>query len=335
MKLCILGGGGFRTPYVYQALLRDHGSPRIDEVVLQDVDDDRLRSMAGLLRQLAESFPDAPSIVETTDLDVALAGSDFVFTAVRIGGLAARCCDERVALDLGVLGQETTGPGGLAFALRTVPFMLHVAARLKVLAPDAWLLNFTNPAGIVTEAVQRVLGDRALGICDTPSGLGRRVAGLLGLDAGTVQLDYVGLNHLGWMRRVLSDGVDVLPRLLADDAALSGMEEGVVFGPSGYASSDRSRTSTCTTTTSSARRSARSWTHSRPGESSCCRPSGTSTSGCGAPVPERWTCGGTRSAVVARATWPRPRAASRATPPGARNRRPTRPTRDTPGWRSP
>lgn len=230
MKLCILGGGGFRTPYVYQALLRDHGSPRIDEVVLQDVDSDRLQSMAGLLRQLADSFPDAPRIVETTDLDAALDGSDFVFTAVRVGGLGARCCDERVALDLGVLGQETTGPGGLAFALRTLPFMLHVAARLKVLAPDAWLLNFTNPAGIVTEAVQTVLGDRALGICDTPSGLGRRVAGRLGLDPTSVQLDYVGLNHLGWMRRVLSDGVDVLPQLLADDAALSGMEEGIVFG---------------------------------------------------------------------------------------------------------
>lgn len=231
MKLCILGGGGFRTPYVYQALLRDTGSPRVDEVVLEDVDEDRLHTMAGILRELARDFPDAPSIVESTDLDSALEGSDFVFAAVRIGGLAARCCDERVALDLDVLGQETTGPGGLAYALRTVPFMLHVARRMQVLAPGAWLLNFTNPAGIITEALQGVLGDRAVGICDTPSGLGRRVAGLLGADPRTVQMDYVGLNHLGWMRRVLSGGEDLLPRLLDDEPALAGMEEGIVFGP--------------------------------------------------------------------------------------------------------
>jgi 6-phospho-beta-glucosidase len=230
MKLCILGGGGFRTPYVYQALLRDSGSPRVEEVALYDTDADRLRTVVTILTRLAEPFPDAPRLVATTVLDDAVAGSDFVFAAVRIGGLAARCCDERVALDLGVLGQETTGPGGLAYALRTVPFMVDVARRVRELAPSAYVLNFTNPAGIITEAMQQVLGDRVLGICDTPSGLGRRVAGLLGLDHERVRMDYVGLNHLGWMRRVLHDGVDVLPALLADDAALAGLEEAVVFG---------------------------------------------------------------------------------------------------------
>ncbi|GAA0323279.1 6-phospho-beta-glucosidase [Kineococcus aurantiacus] len=230
MKLCILGGGGFRTPYVYQALLRDTGSPRVDEVALHDVDATRLEGMVRILRQLAEGFPDAPRLVPTTVLPEALQGSRFIFAAVRIGGLRGRCCDERVALDLGVLGQETTGPGGLAYALRTVPFMLDVARQVRELAPDAHFLNFTNPAGIITEAMQSVLGDRVLGICDTPSGLGRRVAGLLGLDHTRVQMDYVGLNHLGWMRRVLFDGTDVLPRLLADDAALGALEEGLVFG---------------------------------------------------------------------------------------------------------
>ena len=230
MKLCILGGGGFRTPYVYQALLRDAGSPRVEEVALHDVDTTRLEGMVRILRQLAEGFPDAPRLVPTTDLSTALEGSDFVFAAVRIGGLGGRCCDERVALDRGVLGQETTGPGGLAYALRTVPFMLDVARRTRELAPQAYFLNFTNPAGIITEAMQSVLGERVLGICDTPSGLGRRIAGLLGLDHERVQMDYVGLNHLGWMRRLLHDGVDVLPRLLADDAALGVLEEGIVFG---------------------------------------------------------------------------------------------------------
>ncbi|WP_066523009.1 6-phospho-beta-glucosidase [Curtobacterium ammoniigenes] len=230
MKLCILGGGGFRTPYVYQALLRDHGSPRIDEVALYDVDESRLHTMTAILTELATGFEDAPALAPTTDLHRAVEGSDFVFAALRVGGLEGRRCDEHVALDLGVLGQETTGPGGLAYAIRTVPVMVEAARVIRDLAPNAYVMNFTNPAGIITEAMQSVLGDRVLGICDTPSGLGRRVAGTLGLDHTRVQMDYVGLNHLGWMRRLLYDGRDVLPELLADDGKLAAMEEGHVFG---------------------------------------------------------------------------------------------------------
>ena len=180
MKLCILGGGGFRTPYVYQALLRDTGSPRVQEVSLYDVDEQRLAAMRLILTQLAEPFADAPIVKPSTDLAEAVTGSDFVFAALRVGGLEGRRCDEHVALDLSVLGQETTGPGGLAYAIRTVPVMVQIAQRIAELAPDAYVMNFTNPAGIITEAMQTVLGDRVLGICDTPSGLGRRVAGLLG-----------------------------------------------------------------------------------------------------------------------------------------------------------
>lgn len=230
MKLCILGGGGFRTPYVYQALLRDGGSPRITEVALYDVDEQRLRVMVTILSQLAGPFPDAPTLRPTTVLAEAIHGSDFVFAALRVGGLEGRRCDEHVALDLNLLGQETTGPGGLAYALRTVPVMVLIARLIAELAPLAYVMNFTNPAGIITEAMQTVLGDRVLGICDTPSGLGRRVAELLGLDAGRTQLDYVGLNHLGWLRRLLYDGRDVLPDLLADEALLGQLEEGQVFG---------------------------------------------------------------------------------------------------------
>jgi 6-phospho-beta-glucosidase len=230
MKLCILGGGGFRTPYVYQALLRDAGSPRVDEVALYDVDEVRLHAMVAILTELAAEFPDAPVLKPTTDLHRAVEGSDYVFAALRVGGLEGRRCDEHVALDLNVLGQETTGPGGLAYAIRTVPVMVEAAKVIRDLAPNAYVMNFTNPAGIITEAMQTVLGDRVLGICDTPSGLGRRVAGMLGLDHTRVQMDYVGLNHLGWMRRVMYDGRDVLPELMADDERLAAMEEGHVFG---------------------------------------------------------------------------------------------------------
>ncbi|MEU1600988.1 6-phospho-beta-glucosidase [Streptomyces sp. NPDC005708] len=229
MKLTVLGGGGFRVPFVYQALLRDQGSPRIDDVWLYDTDTARLKAMAEVLARFADGHADAPRVTVTTSLDDALEGSDFVFAAIRVGGLTGRMCDERVALDLNILGQETTGPGGLAYGLRTIPVMLDIAHRVRRLAPRAYVINFTNPAGMITEAMQNVLGDRVLGICDTPSGLGRRISRALGLDPSRAQFDYVGLNHLGWMRRVLHDGEDVLPRLLADER-LGDLEEGVVFG---------------------------------------------------------------------------------------------------------
>jgi 6-phospho-beta-glucosidase len=230
MKLVILGGGGFRTPYVWQALIRDQGSPRVTEVALYDVDEARLATITTILEQLAVGFTDLPIVRTHTELESALEGADFVFAAIRVGGVEQRCCDEHVALDLNVLGQETTGPGGIAYALRTLPVILDIAETISRVAPNAYFLNFTNPAGIITEALQGVLGDRALGICDTPSGLGRRVAGVLGYDHTRIQMDYVGLNHLGWMRRVLVDGVDVLPALLADDQRLARMEETQVFG---------------------------------------------------------------------------------------------------------
>jgi 6-phospho-beta-glucosidase len=184
-----------------------------------------------VLTQAGADRPHAPAVSATTDLDDALLGADFVFSAIRVGGLAGRTRDERVALDLGVLGQETTGPGGLAYALRTVPVALDIARRTRDVAPDAWFINFTNPAGIVTEAMQTVLGDRVIGICDSPIALARRAIGALGLDPSTTDIDYVGLNHLGWLRALRVDGSDHLPELLADPAALLTLEEGRLFGP--------------------------------------------------------------------------------------------------------
>ena len=138
--------------------------------------------------------------------------------------------DESVPLDLGVLGQETTGPGGICFALRTIPAMVAIAQVVAERAPGAWLINFTNPAGMVTEAAQQVLGERAVGICDSPAGLCRRVAAALGRDAGDLWFDYFGLNHLGWLKGVRGRDGELLPGLLEDDARLEGFEEGRLFG---------------------------------------------------------------------------------------------------------
>ncbi|MEV8397834.1 6-phospho-beta-glucosidase [Streptomyces niveus] len=230
MRLTVLGGGGFRLPLVYGALLGDHAEGRVTDVVLHDVDSARLTAIARVLADQAAGVADAPRVTVTTDLDEAIRGADFVFSAIRVGGLEGRAADERVALAEGVLGQETVGAGGIAYGLRTVPVAVDIARRVARLAPDAWVINFTNPAGLVTEAMARHLGGRVIGICDSPVGLGRRVARVLGGDPGTAFIDYVGLNHLGWLRGLRIDGRDQLPRLLADPALLGAIEEGRLFG---------------------------------------------------------------------------------------------------------
>ncbi|MFJ8778798.1 6-phospho-beta-glucosidase [Streptomyces sp. NPDC102476] len=230
MKLTILGGGGFRVPLVYGALLTDRAEGRVTEVVLHDLDAGRLSAVGRVLAEQAATVPDAPTVTTTTDLDEALRGADFVFSAIRVGGLEGRADDERVALAEGVLGQETVGAGGIAYGLRTVPVAVDIARRVARLAPDAWVINFTNPAGLVTEAMSRHLGDRVIGICDSPVGLGRRIARVLGANPNEAWIDYVGLNHLGWVRGLKIAGRDELPRLLADPDLLGSFEEGKLFG---------------------------------------------------------------------------------------------------------
>lgn len=224
MKLALIGGGGFRVPLVYDALLRGRA---FDEIVLHDVDPERLDRIAPVLDGQAAEHGHRLPFRATTDLDDALEGADFVFSAIRVGGLEGRAVDEAVPLGHGVLGQETTGPGGICFALRTIPAMLGLAERIARRAPRAWLVNFTNPAGMVTEAVRPVLGDRAIGICDSPSALCRRVAAALGRPPEALWFDYFGLNHLGWLKGVHDGAEDLLPGLLADGGEL---EEARRFG---------------------------------------------------------------------------------------------------------
>jgi 6-phospho-beta-glucosidase len=232
MKLTILGGGGFRVPLVHRALLADEGEGRVTDLVLHDLDPGRLRTVGRVLAEAEQAAGrPGPRVSLETDLETALTGADFVFSAIRVGGLEGRVCDERAALDRGVLGQETTGAGGVCYGLRTVPVAMRIAETTRRVAPDAHLINFTNPAGMVTEAMARVLGDRVVGICDSPVGMFKRVARALAIDVDRAEFDYAGLNHLGWLRRVLVDGEDLLPRLLADPDALLTTEEGRLFGP--------------------------------------------------------------------------------------------------------
>ena len=160
MKLTIVGGGGFRVPLVYGALLEKAERLNLQEVVLHDLDASRLERIGHVLDGLASEHGTRLPFRATTDLVDAVEGADFVFCAIRVGQLEGRVVDEDVPLGLGVLGQETTGPGGICFALRTIPVMVRLAETIAKHAPNAWLINFTNPAGMVTEALQQVLGDR-------------------------------------------------------------------------------------------------------------------------------------------------------------------------------
>ncbi|MEJ1088734.1 6-phospho-beta-glucosidase [Microbacterium sp. Mu-80] len=230
MKLTIIGGGGFRVPQIYQALSSADAPIRVDEVCLYDIDATRIDKVRSVIAHLEQHASQPVRVTATTSLDEALRGADFVFSAMRVGGAESRVLDERVALGLGVLGQETVGPGGLAYALRTLPHARNLAREIQRIAPDAWVINFTNPAGVITEAMRAVLGSRVVGICDTPIGLMRRVARTVGSDPSKVEFDYVGLNHLGWLRSLNLNGRDIMQEILADDAQLGSIEEARVIG---------------------------------------------------------------------------------------------------------
>jgi len=184
--------------------------------VLEDVDPDRREVVGGMARRMLARQGFEGRLEVTGDLDAAVEGADFVLIQIRVGGQEARLRDETAPLACGCIGQETTGAGGFAKAIRTVPVVLEIAERVRALAaPQAWIVDFTNPVGIVTRALLDA-GHRAVGLCNVAIGFQRRFAGLLGVEPARVVVDQVGLNHLTWVRQVLLDGEDVLPALLAD-----------------------------------------------------------------------------------------------------------------------
>jgi len=221
IKITLIGGGGVRTPLLIHGLA-DSGLP-IDELVLYDPDATRANSMASLGRLLAP-FPIAPS----AHLEPSVEGANYILSSIRVGGIAARARDERLAIEHGFAGQETTGPGGAAMALRTVPVVLKQVRIIEKLAPEAWYISFTNPAGLIAQAIAAHTNIRAIGICDTPSELFHRIAAAVG---GPVECDYAGLNHLGWVRRVLHQGADIMPCLLNDESLLRGLYSAELFDP--------------------------------------------------------------------------------------------------------
>ncbi|TDU88776.1 6-phospho-beta-glucosidase [Kribbella voronezhensis] len=218
MKLTVVGGGSTYTPELIDGFARLRDSLPVSELVLVDPAADRLELVGGLAQRIFAKQGHPGRVVTTSNLDEGIEGADAVLLQLRVGGQAARNQDETWPLECGCVGQETTGAGGLAKALRTVPVVLDIAERVRQTNPDAWIIDFTNPVGIVTRALLSQ-GHKAVGLCNVAIGFQRRFAKFLGVAPEEVALDHVGLNHLTWERGVTVNGENVLPKLLANHAA--------------------------------------------------------------------------------------------------------------------
>lgn len=230
MKVAVVGGGSTYTPELVDGIARLRHVLPVDELVLTDPDEVRLELVGGVAERIFAKQGHSGRVVRTTDLDRALDGARVVLVQLRVGGQAARAVDETLPLQCGCVGQETTGAGGLAKALRTVPVVLDIADRVRARAePGAWIVDFTNPVGIVTTALLDA-GHRAVGLCNVAIGNQRSAAALLGVEASRVELDHIGLNHLTWTRRVMVDGTDRLPAMLDVSAQALAARSGVPPG---------------------------------------------------------------------------------------------------------
>ena len=216
MKLTVIGGGGVRSMFLAKSIAQRAHDLHITELVFMDCDADKLRIYGGLARHVARLLDPALKFTLTTDADEAVRDADYIITTIRVGGDHTRVRDERIALDLGILGQETTGAAGLSFAMRSVPALADYCERIKRLSkPTVKVFNFTNPAGVVSQALRDMGYDFTYGICDAPSGMLHQFADLYGVDASRIVGECYGLSHLSFFRSIQIDGREIMPELIA------------------------------------------------------------------------------------------------------------------------
>ncbi len=221
MKLTVIGGAGVRSPLLVASALRWAGRIGLDELCLMDINSEKLALLGAICRHIGEREASPVRITTTTSAEEALDGAGHIITTIRVGDEQGRVLDERIALKHGVLGQETTGPGGFAMAMRSIPAILNYVEMAEKLAPGAWVFNFTNPAGLVTQALQNRGFSRVVGICDGANHPQNETAAFLGISPDELRAEVFGLNHLSWAKSIVRDSRDILPELLADDAYLA------------------------------------------------------------------------------------------------------------------
>ncbi len=222
MKVAVIGGGSTYAPELIDGFIRDAEKIDLTEVVLMDIDDERLEVVGNFCKRMVAHAGNKFKIWGTKDRVEALKGSDFIITQIRVGKQIARHKDIKLGLRHGLVGQETTGVGGMAKAMRTIPVMRDITEDAKKYAPDAWFINFTNPSGLITESLHKLGMKKVIGLCNIPIGIVMDLALHLMCDPDRIKIDYVGLNHLGWVRKIWMDGQDVTERIVAQLADQKG-----------------------------------------------------------------------------------------------------------------
>ncbi len=231
MKIAVIGGAGVRTVIFINGLLKRYRKLNIDEVVLYDIDQEKLAVIGRLCKHVVDRNQESLKVAVAADAAEAVTGADYVVTTLRVGGDHSRVVDESIALEHGVIGQETTGVGGFSMAVRTIPVLMEYCEIIKKYAPNAWIFNFTNPSGLVTQALRSAGYDRIIGICDAPSSTKFRMANHLQVTEEELYVEFFGLNHLSWISSVKVGEEELLDKLLADDGFLKDIQEFSMFDP--------------------------------------------------------------------------------------------------------
>ena len=213
LKVSVIGGGSSYTPELIEGFIESRAELPVKQLSLMDIDRRKLEIVGSLAGRMLQASGAEIDLQLTLNREEAIEGADFVISQIRVGGMAARVLDEKIPLQFGTIGQETTGPGGFAKALRTIPVALAIARDIERSAPGAILINFTNPAGLITEAVHRYSPVNVIGLCNLPIGAEMRISGRLGVDRKRLSLDWIGLNHLNWIRGADLDGNDIWPQV--------------------------------------------------------------------------------------------------------------------------
>lgn len=226
LKIAVIGGGSSYTPELIDGFIKRKEELPVKEIYLVDIKEGekKLNIVGNLAKRMVEKAGLNTKVVLTLDRKEAIKDADYVITQFRVGGLKARARDENIPLRYNVLGQETTGAGGFAKALRTIPVIMDICKDIEELSSDAWLINFTNPAGLIAETVLRYTNVKAMGLCNVPVNMKNTTARMFGVEPERIKMDFIGLNHLSWAKDIYLDGKDIMKEVIEknlDDESLN------------------------------------------------------------------------------------------------------------------